>query len=216
MSGERLIETGSLDISTTFEARLVNGSSAFVKQASSRFLEETTNPLGQILLGLGFGVDPRRGGDEISGYLDPRYAAYFQLNPSMWEAFKGFISLKPVYRGEPQWRADAGTYQGAQWRIERESIPAWTMLRSASLLIGTDRTIRDNAPLLYAILSQFAEDNPDTILDIRMRPEFTDVKALDLILQQLGVITPIKTYSPDEQVWMNQRAISQSFRYWED
>ena len=213
MTGDRLFATGELSVGTTFGSRAVGFSSDTMRRLTAKVMEETDTPLSAAFLGMAAGIDPGRGGDDITGYLDPKFAAYFQMNPSVWDAFSAWIDLEPIYANDPRWKPNSGSYLGAQWRVKKESIPAWTFMQATVMLLGVERALRDYAPAMHAGVRAFQEEHPDQILDVNMRPEWSDSAALNHILYQAGAVTPYRHYDPGTQVLRNRKNIEWWLKY---
>ena len=127
----------------------------------------------------------------VGTYLDPRMLAYVNSTDDMRDIFGGLISIEPIPLEEE--RAGGGTFQGRQWRVAPESKKAYVLLMSSLLLVGMQRAARDYAPM---------------IMEYRdLEPTKGHGTAMDEVLFQSGLTTPVNLPSTRDRQIENERAI---------
>ena len=164
-------------------------------------------PVPQTAIGIAFGVDPTRDGQELGYSIDPRFMWYLTRNPEVFQSFQSFINLEVVPPDSEV--AGRGTYQGRQWRIrkgDQASVRNWFAINQVLLVTGFQRNIRDFAPL-FALASEDTEDQ----VPVQLGGDSGN-QALINLLYSTGVITPIAAPTYEDQIEYNRRMIGAEFR----
>jgi hypothetical protein len=164
-------------------------------------------PVPQTAIGIAFGVDPTRDGQELGYSIDPRFMWYLTRHPEVFQSFQSYINLEVVPPDSEV--AGRGTYQGRQWRIrkgDQASVRNWFAINQALLVTGFQRNIRDFAPL-FALASEDTEDQ----VPVQLGGDSGN-QALINLLYSTGVITPIAAPTYEDQIEYNRRMIGAEFR----
>jgi len=161
----------------------------------------------QTVIGLAFGVDPRREGKELGYGIDPRLMWYLTSNEEIWKTFQTFVNVEVVPPASEI--PGRGTYQGRQWRIRKgdvASVRNWFAIQQVLLYAGLQRNLRD-----YASLGEMAIPGAGEVTPIQLGGEGENKDLINL-LQASGVIVPIETPTITDQIEFNKRALAEEFR----
>jgi hypothetical protein len=122
--------------------------------------------------------------------------AYVNSVDDMQSIFGGLIAIEPIPPAEE--RAGGGRFNGRQWRVAPESKHAYNMLMASLLTVGLQRAARDYAPMFMELRGMEDVAGHQT--------------AMDELLFQSGLSTPVTLPTTQERQIENERAIIRMLR----
>jgi len=195
-TGASVYGRGGAEVGATFGQRVGEGGRRLSEALFGVGLEELSPPAALVvgfLTGTVVQFGDVRG---VGTYLDPRMLAYVNSVDDMQSIFFGLIDIEPIPPAEE--RTGGGRFNGRQWRIAPESKHAHRVLMAALLTVGLQRATRDYAPLLMEARGMEDVAGHQT--------------AMDELLFQSGLSTPVSLPTGQERQIENERAIIRMLR----
>ena len=195
-TGASVYGRGGAEVGATFSQRLGEGGRRLSEALFGVGLEELSPPAALVvgfLTGTVVQFGDVRG---VGTYLDPRMLAYVNSVDDMQSIFFGLIDIEPIPPAEE--RAGGGRFNGRQWRVAPESKQQYNLLMAALLTVGLQRAARDYAPLGMKLRGMEDVAGHQT--------------AMDELLFQSGLSTPVTLPTTQERQIENERAIIRMLR----
>lgn len=195
-TGASVYGRGGAEVGATFGQRLSEGSYRIVEAMFDVARDELPPHLAIIA---GYLAEATIQFGDVRGigtYIDPRMLAYVNSVDDMQSIFGGLIAIEPIPPAEE--RAGGGRFNGRQWRVAPESKHAYNLLMAALLTVGLQRAVRDYAPLGMELRGMEAVAGHQT--------------AMDELLFQSGLSTPVTLPTTQERQIENERAIIRMLR----
>lgn len=195
-TGASVYGRGGAEVGATFGQRVGEGGRRLSEALFGVGLEELSPPAALVvgfLTGTVVQFGDVRG---VGTYLDPRMLAYVNSVDDMQSIFFGLIDIEPIPPAEE--RTGGGRFNGRQWRVAPESKHAHRVLMAALLTVGLQRATRDYAPLLMEARGMEDVAGHQT--------------AMDELLFQSGLSTPVSLPTGQERQIENERAIIRMLR----
>jgi hypothetical protein len=196
VAGTSVYGRGGAEVGANFGQRLSEGSYRIVEAMFDVAREELPPHLAIIAGYLAEATIQFGDVRSIGTYIDPRMLAYVNSVDDMQSIFGGLIAIEPIPPAEE--RAGGGRFNGRQWRVAPESKHAYNVLMAALLTVGLQRAARDYAPMFMELRG--------------MEDVAGHQSAMDELLFQSGLSTPVTLPTTQERQIENERAIIRMLR----